>query len=65
MRKFRQRVIRTSLPDLMTLVGKNSPESRAFRQEMQEQSDLSMDQPTIKRIVDLEIALKQFESRRS
>jgi L-fucose isomerase-like protein len=61
MRKFRQRIIPTSLPDLMTLVGQNDPEASTIQQEMQEQADLSgLDQPTIKRIVDLEVALKQF-----
>lgn len=61
MRKFRQRVITTSLPDLMTLVEKNSLEVKAIEQEMRMQADLSgLDGPTIQRIVDLEMAFKQF-----
>jgi L-fucose isomerase-like protein len=61
MRKFRQKVVPTSLPDLMTLIEENRPEAKTIQLEMQKQADLSgLDQPTIKRIVGLEIALKQF-----
>jgi L-fucose isomerase-like protein len=61
MRKFRQRVVPTSLPDLMTLISEDSRAAQTIQREMLKQADLSgLDRSTKKRIVDLEIALKQF-----
>jgi L-fucose isomerase-like protein len=65
MQKFQQRVVPTSLPDLMTMVGENGPAATAVQQEMQEQADLSKLNPaTVKHIVDLELALKQFVTQK-
>jgi L-fucose isomerase-like protein len=61
LRKFQQRVIPTSLPDLMTLAAENNSESRSIYEDMQKQADLSgLDKSTTQKIINLEMALTQF-----
>jgi len=64
MRQFKQRVVPTSLPDIMKRVAAlrdNTPEIQKIRQEMKEQADLSaLREETIRNIAGLEYALKQF-----
>ena len=63
MRQFKQRVVPTSLPDIMKRVDalKDTPEIQKISQEMKEQADLSaLSQETIRNIAGLEYALKQF-----
>jgi L-fucose isomerase-like protein len=58
-RKFKQRIIPTSLPDLMPM-GKRT-ESKTIQKDMQKQADLSgLNQTSVDRIADLESALKEF-----
>jgi L-fucose isomerase-like protein len=60
-RKFKQHVIPTSLPDLMPLAEGKSTESRSIQKDMKKQADLSgLDQTTTNRISNLEAALKEF-----
>ena len=63
-RQFKQRVVPTSLPDIMKRVAAlrdNTPEIQKIRQEMKEQADLSaLREETIRNIAGLEYALKQF-----
>lgn len=64
MRQFKQRVVPTSLPDIMKRVDAlrdNAPEIQKISQEMKEQADLSaLREETIRNIAELEYALKQF-----
>jgi L-fucose isomerase-like protein len=64
MRQFRQRVVPTSLSDIMKLVdalGNNAAEIQKISQAMKEQADLSaLREETIRSIAGLEYALKQF-----
>ncbi len=64
MRQFKQRVVPTSLPDIMKrgdALGDNTPEIQKICQEMKEQADLSaLREETIRNIAGLEYALKQF-----
>jgi L-fucose isomerase-like protein len=60
-RKFKQHIIPTSLPDLMPLAEGKGTESKSIQKEMQKQADLSaLNQTTTDRISKLEIALKEF-----
>jgi L-fucose isomerase-like protein len=60
-RKFKQHVIPTSLPDLMPLSEGKSAQSRSIQKKMQKQADLSgLDKTTTNRISNLEVALKSF-----
>ena len=64
MRQFKQRVVPTSLPDIMNranTLGDNAPEISKIHQEMQEQADLlALTEENIRSIAGLEYALKQF-----
>jgi len=64
MRQFKQRVVPTSLPDIMKRVAAfrdKAPEIQEISQEMKEQADLSaLSEKTIRNIAGLEYALKQF-----
>ncbi len=64
MRQFKQRVVPTSLPDIMKRVDAlrdNTPKIQKISQEMKEQADLSaLGEETIRNIAGLEYALKQF-----
>lgn len=64
MRRFNQRVIPTSLPDIMDRVrktGDNVPEIQTIHQEMKRQADLSaLKAENVKNIAGLELALQKF-----
>lgn len=64
MRQFQQRVIPTSLPDILGRAGEirsSSPDVKTIQNEMEGQSDLSMLKPdNINSIAGLEFALQQF-----
>ena len=64
MRQFKQRVVPTSLPDIMKRVDAlkdNTPEIQKITQQMREQADLSaLGEETIRNIAGLGYALNQF-----
>jgi L-fucose isomerase-like protein len=68
MRQFSQRVVPTSLPDIMERAGKiknTAPEIKKLSQEMKKQADLSaLKMENVHAMVRLELALEQFAAEK-
>ncbi len=68
LRQFSQRVVTTSLPDIMERAGKiknDSPEFRKLQREMKNEADLSALKPdNVRALVSLELTLEQFAAEK-